>query len=62
MVLVDTHVIPELMRSGSAPAVLDWFGRLIAAIGRAHGAPLATWNARDFEGCGIDPIDPWEAR
>ena len=31
----------------------------IAAIGRARGAAIATRNARDFELCGIEVIDPW---
>ena len=35
------------------------FDAQIAAISRAHGAALATRNARDFDGCGIEVIDPW---
>jgi hypothetical protein len=31
----------------------------IAAIARSRGASLATRNVRDFEGCGLDVIDPW---
>lgn len=31
----------------------------IAAIARARGATVATRNTADFEGCGIDLIDPW---
>lgn len=31
----------------------------IAAITRAHGATLVTRDVFDFEGCGIDLIDPW---
>jgi hypothetical protein len=31
----------------------------IAAITRFHGAALATRNAKDFEGCGIDLVNPW---
>lgn len=31
----------------------------IAAIARAIGMPVVTRNARDFEGCGIDVINPW---
>jgi len=31
----------------------------IAAIARSHGAALATRNIADFEGCGIDLINPW---
>ena len=33
----------------------------IAAIARAHKAPVATRNTPDFEGCGIDLINPWTA-
>ena len=32
----------------------------IAAIACLHGAAVATRNVRDFEGCGIDVIDPWQ--
>ena len=31
MILIDTNVVSELMRSMPAPAVLDWFGRQEAA-------------------------------
>lgn len=31
----------------------------IAAIARSHGAAVATRNVADFEGCGIDVLDPW---
>ena len=33
----------------------------IAASARAYRARLATRNIRDFEGLGIDLIDPWAA-
>jgi hypothetical protein len=32
----------------------------IAAICRKHGATLATRNIADFEGTGVDLIDPWQ--
>ncbi len=32
---------------------------MIAAICRQHGVALATRNLRDFEGLGIELIDPW---
>lgn len=32
---------------------------MIAAVCRTHDLPLATRNVRDFEGCGIDLVDPW---
>ena len=31
----------------------------IAAITRCRGAALVTRNVRDFEGVGVDVIDPW---
>ncbi len=31
----------------------------IAAIARAHGYALATRNVRDFNGTGVEVIDPW---
>ena len=31
----------------------------IAATARAHGAAVATRNVADFEGCGIEILDPW---
>ncbi|MDE2720154.1 MAG: type II toxin-antitoxin system VapC family toxin [Gemmatimonadales bacterium] len=31
----------------------------IAAISRARGATLVTRNVRDFDGTGLDVIDPW---
>lgn len=31
----------------------------IAAIARAAGAVVTTRNTRDFEGCGVDVINPW---
>jgi len=34
----------------------------IAAVARARGARLATRNVKDFEACGIELIDPWQAR
>ena len=34
----------------------------IAAIARSRGAALATRNVPDFEGCGIDVVNPWTAK
>jgi predicted nucleic acid-binding protein len=31
----------------------------IAAIARSRGAELATRNVPDFEGCGVEVINPW---
>ncbi len=32
----------------------------IAATARARGAAVATRNARDFEGCGVEVTNPWD--
>lgn len=45
-------------RSGRALASMDG---LIAATAIAHRLTLATRNTKDFEGFGIDIIDPWVA-
>lgn len=34
----------------------------IAAIARSRGAELATRNVLDFEGCGVDVINPWTGK
>ena len=38
---------------------ISQFDAQIAAIARARGARVATRNVSDYEGCGIDMIDPW---
>jgi len=38
---------------------ISQFDATIAAIARSHGATLATRNVTDFEGCGVELIDPW---
>jgi toxin FitB len=35
------------------------FDAQIASIARAKGATLATRNTSDFEGCGIQVVNPW---
>ena len=45
-------------RAGRAAAAFDL---LIAAIARAHGLAVATRNVRDFDGCGVQIINPWTA-
>jgi predicted nucleic acid-binding protein len=34
----------------------------IAAICRSHGAPLATRNLSDFDGTGVEVLNPWSGR
>jgi predicted nucleic acid-binding protein len=40
---------------------ISQFDAMIAAMARSHGASLATRNAKDFDDCGIDVVNPWEA-
>jgi toxin FitB len=37
------------------------FDAQIAAIARSRGAGVATRNVADFDGCGIDVLDPWSS-
>jgi predicted nucleic acid-binding protein len=38
---------------------ISQFDSQIAGIARAHEAIVATRNTGDYEGCGVDLIDPW---
>lgn len=38
---------------------ISGFNALIAAVCRSRGAALATRNVSDFDGTGIELIDPW---
>jgi toxin FitB len=40
---------------------IQGFGALIAAVCRSRSAALATRNLPDFDGTGIEVIDPWAA-
>lgn len=41
---------------------MNEFDAQIAAISHARGAVLATRNIDDFEACGVELINPWQAR
>lgn len=47
----------SMRRAAGKP--ISHFDCQIAAIARAHNASVATRNTSDFEGCGIEVIDPW---
>lgn len=51
----------SVMRKSQGRPVSE-FDAQIAAIARARNATLATRNIKDFEGCGVDLIDPWKSR
>jgi toxin FitB len=36
------------------------FDAQIAAIARSHGFAVVTRNVQDFEGCGIEIVNPWD--
>ena len=39
---------------------ISQFDAQIAAIALTNGATIATRNVIDFEGCGVNLINPWE--
>ena len=45
------------VRSGRPPDLIDI---LIAGTAKAHGLTVATRNVRDFEGLGVDVLNPWD--
>ena len=45
----------------SAGRPISQFDAQIAAIARWCGATVATRNTDDFEGCGVDLVNPWTA-
>lgn len=49
--------IVEARRTAGRP--LEGFDGLIAAVARAAGAGIATRNVADFEGCGVELVNPW---
>ena len=49
----------DAIRSGRNPELSDM---LIAGTAKAHGLALATRNVRDFEGLGVEVVNPWAER
>lgn len=47
-------------RRGASKPIIDADCQ-IAAVSRACGAAIATRNVKDFEGCSIEVINPWNA-
>jgi len=53
-------VIAADRRAAGRP--ISQFDAQIAAIAKSRGAALATRNGPHFEGCGIEVINPWDAK
>jgi toxin FitB len=51
-----SQIAAERRRLGRPIAEFD---AQIAAIAHVHGAALATRNTGDFEGCGVQLVNPW---
>lgn len=51
-------IVASRTRSGRP---ISHFDAQIAAIAKSAGASIATRNTRDFDGCGVEVIDPWES-
>mgnify|MGYP000108262542 FL=1 len=58
-VAAESYAVIAADRRGAGRPISQ-FDCQIAVIGRTRGATVATRNARDFEGCGIEVIDPWD--
>lgn len=55
----DIHAeLAAARRAGGQP--ISQSDAMIAGIARAHGAQLATRNVRDFTGCSVHLINPWQ--
>lgn len=50
------EVVTARRRLGRPVSQLD---AQIAAIALSHRAVVATRNVKDFEGCGVEVVDPW---
>jgi hypothetical protein len=53
-----TTAIEGLLEEDFRDRIL-WFDLQIAAIARTREATVATRNTGDYEGCGIELINPW---
>ncbi len=49
-------IVDRRERSGRP---INGYDAQIASICQVHGATLATRNTRDFEGTGVELVDPW---
>ena len=54
------HFVEIVFRRRSAGRRIGEFDAQIAAIARSHGFAIVTRNVDDFDGCGIEIVNPWE--
>jgi predicted nucleic acid-binding protein len=55
------HYSTIVTRRDRAGLPIDGFDAQIASICHTHRAALATRKIKDFQGSGVDVIDPWQA-
>ena len=55
-----SHAAALRARARRSGRVLDLGDALIAGTASAHDLAVATRNVRDFEGLGLDLVDPWQ--
>lgn len=59
---VAVHAYAAIMANRRrAGRPLAQFDAQIAAIAQSRGAAVATRNVKDFTGCGIDVVNPWDS-
>lgn len=61
-VLVVDEPVMTLWAKITVPNILPAYDGLIAATALAHGLIVATRNAQDYRGAGIEVINPWQDR
>ena len=57
-----SHAAAMRARARRSGRVLDLGDALIAGTAAAHDLAVATRNVRDFQGLGLDVVDPWAVR
>ena len=64
--LVDANILSEPTKPNPNPNVIEWLrsikDSLIAATALVHNLVIATHNRVDFEGTGVNLIDPFTQR
>ena len=61
-ILPFTKTTAVLCASLHVPDRRPYRDAMIAATAKEHGLVLVTRNIRDFQGCGVEVMDPWQAQ